>query len=145
MKKFMNKINMTWSDNMERINHHLGNVVVYPEENNLCLGFCDFESACNRRDMSREELKIQQMNEFKRMRDEQILMEACARTLLISWGAYTSSCFNYGAITLEKTPMVEGFVKGYESKSKKISNKIESHRLEEIVSLLHQSAALLTT
>jgi hypothetical protein len=144
MKRLMTKINMTWSDNLERINHHLGNVVVYPSEEYLCLGFVDFESACNGRDMGKKRIRKQQSEEFIDMKKDQAIRGACARPLLIFEKENFWDCFTHNILYSEKKPLSEGFVKGYHSRAKKLTNKIEYHRLEEVVSLLHQSNVLLS-
>lgn len=143
MKKFMDKIKMTWSDNLERINHHLGNVVVYPSGENLYLGFVDFESACNRRDMSKTQLRIQQINEFISMQKHECLRGACARPFLMNSKKRVLDYYDNFSWKFEKENIVKGFARGYYSNNE-LTNKLEYHRLEEIVFLLNESIALAT-
>lgn len=65
-KRLMDKSGQTWSDNSERTNAHIGNVVLYqdgPEK--LGIGLVDFDASCDKRDKTKSELADQQKIEYK--------------------------------------------------------------------------------
>ncbi|MBR9683795.1 hypothetical protein GOV03_04625 [Candidatus Woesearchaeota archaeon] len=134
LKRLMDRNNQSWSDNPERTNAHLGNVVIYrQDEDYLGVGLVDFDASCDLRDSTKSELEQQQkaekkfflgsvfskpisMRKIKKISDRPIIN----KELRLSFGT--------------------GFQVGYKSKKRTINNLVESYRLTEMIDILNNPA-----
>ncbi|HLD78973.1 MAG TPA: hypothetical protein VJA18_00260 [Candidatus Nanoarchaeia archaeon] len=130
LKKLMDKSDQSWSDNPERTNAHIGNVVIYPaEENNLAIGLVDFDASCDFRDKSKEDLLQQQNEEYGSLLASSIDKVASARAIGLYYYPqlkFPALRFNFGI----------GFMAGYEAR-KFVKRSIEAGRLQELKDLIN--------
>ncbi|MEK6939200.1 MAG: hypothetical protein AABX31_00580 [Nanoarchaeota archaeon] len=130
LKRLMDRGNQTWSDNPKRTNAHIGNIVVYPtDEKNLMIGLVDFDASCDGRDMSKKQLREQQIEEYRNIPKSTLEEVASARAIGLYYYPelkFSVSRFNFGL----------GFMAGYESK-KIIKPTLEMSRLTELKELIN--------
>ena len=130
LKKLMDVNNQSWSDNPERTNAHMGNVVIYKaDENNFGLGLVDFDASCNLKDKSKIDLKIQQEIEYKSI-----------------MASIFSGGISYRCVGKDFEPNIAfkeireafalGFTKGYKFGLDSTKNTIPFRRIKEVFDLL---------
>ncbi len=131
LKKLMDRGGLSWSDNPERTNAHIGNIVLYRvDEQNLGVGLVDFDASCDRREKSRMALLQQQQQE--------------KTNIINSAAGHVISPRPFGNIFYQKRYCVglraafgNGFIQGYISETKReISNKIGIERLSSLLEKL---------
>ena len=131
LKKLMDRGGLSWSDNRERTNAHIGNIVLYrADEQNLGVGLVDFDASCDRRDKSKTALLQQQRQERNNIIDSAVGPIVSPR--------YFGNIFYKNLYCLElRTAFRFGFSCGYDIKPKReISNKIGTERLTSLVEKL---------
>ena len=130
LKKLMDKSNQSWSDNPERTNAHIGNVVIYPaDKDNLEIGLVDFDASCDFRDKSKKDLRQQQDKEYGSLLASSIDKVASARAIGLYYYPelkFPALRFNFGI----------GFMAGYEAK-KFVKRSIQTGRLQELKDLIN--------
>lgn len=130
LKNLMDKSNMAWSDNTERTNAHIGNVVIYrADEQHLGIGFVDFDAAASRKEMSLSAFKKLQREENSNLRQSFLIGGVSFReveTVVIKY-IPTDGC---------RVILQNGFIDGYAKKSKKVSNLIGKSLFDEVINLL---------
>ncbi len=129
LKRLMDRSNQSWSDNPKRTNAHIGNVVVYKaDENNLGIGFVDFDASCDFRDKSKQALREQQNEEHRNILTSSLDEVASARAIgLFYYPGLKSTVlrFNFGL----------GFMTGYEAK-KFQKHTVEAGRITELKEII---------
>jgi|GEM_PF-2021558 len=70
LKSLMDESGQSWSDNSQRSNAHIGNVVLYPDNDGsgVGVGLVDFDASCERKEMSPKKLSRLQRSEYKNLR-----------------------------------------------------------------------------
>ena len=130
LKKIMDINGQTWSDNPQRTNAHIGNIVLYHNsQNKLSLGLTDFDASCDRRDMRKKALMKQQEVEYQTMMNSAMQGAISLRNI---------SMLNHMIIHLEtRTQFVEGFKDSYESfaggLSATLDNSVAEFFLKELM------------
>lgn len=129
LKRLMDKNNQSWSDNAERSNAHIGNVVLYRDNEQIGFGLVDFDASSDLRDKTKKELKRQQQVEYNHIIDSAFQGRISFRQI--------GRNFNPSFVIEDfRKAFARGFKHGYAIKKGGISNKIEVGRLEELVSML---------
>jgi len=128
LKHLLDKSWQTWSDNPERTNAHIGNVVVYEnEERNVALGLVDFDASDDQRDKPKSALRAQQKKEYETIRESALCWPACSyRTI----GPVHKRMYPW---TRVRENFAQGFAKGYKAPLKKVTNVIPRELLEELI------------
>ncbi|MDP3639947.1 MAG: hypothetical protein Q8R53_01965 [Nanoarchaeota archaeon] len=128
LKHLMDKSWQTWSDNPERTNTHIGNVVVYENEGgNVALSLVDFDASDDLRDKPKSALRAQQKKEYETIRESALCWPACSyRTI----GPLHEGMYPWTRI---RGKFAEGFAKGYTAPLKKVKNVIPGELLEELI------------
>lgn len=124
LKRLIDRSGQTWSDNPERTNAHAGNVVVYKSDDKLGVGLVDFDSSCDKNDMTRKELHRQQKEEYS------FLASKLSLDGVIS--ARAIGLYYYRRLQLPglRSNFTRGFMEGYRRKF--VKNTLEMGRIEEL-------------
>jgi len=87
LKQLMDKSGQTWSDNPERSNAHIGNVVLYQDVfEKVGIGLVDFDASCDKRDKTKSELADQQKAEYESIIASAKGVDISPRTIGNNWG-----------------------------------------------------------
>jgi len=129
LKKLMDRNNMSWSDNPQRSNAHIGNIVVYRHDTQyIGVGLVDFDSSSDSSEKSSDGLREQQQVEFESV-------QRSALQGLISPRPIGRNYDPYFVRQEHRIFFIEGFIRGYTAEGK-VNNLIESHRLENLLDSL---------
>lgn len=130
LKRLMDKSKQTWSNNPEHTNAHIGNVVLYPvDEDKVGIGLVDFDASCDRRDKSKRALRQQQDKEYHSLLFSALEKVASARAIGLFY--YPELKFPFTRFNF-----VSGFMAGYEAK-KFVKHTIEAGRIDELKELIN--------
>lgn len=124
LKQLMYKSGQTWSCDSERSNAHIGNIVVYNDfRGRLRVGLVDFDASCDRSELTRTELE-----DISNMEYNNIITSALSDFISLR---EIGGAFNHQKIVISEgiTPyrkaFIDGFEKGYQSKSGIYSDIVE--------------------
>ncbi len=130
LKRLMDKSKQTWSDDPERTNAHIGNVVLYPvDEDKVGIGLVDFDASCDCRDKSKRALRQQHDKEYHSLLFSALEKVASARAI----GLFYYPKLKFSFMRFE---FGSGFMAGYEAK-KFVKHTIEAGRIDELKKLIN--------
>ncbi|MBI4016271.1 MAG: hypothetical protein HY363_01090 [Candidatus Aenigmarchaeota archaeon] len=112
LKQLMDKNNQTWSSGVLRSNAHIGNIVVYRDNDALKVGLVDFDASCDTNDFTLSEIKDLQKKE-----NELLCQSALKKPISLRYIGYLT---RIKTIILSETreQFVIGFILGYNSSLK---------------------------
>ena len=127
LKRLMDKSGQTWSCK-DVYGAHSGNIVLYEDGDHLRINFVDFDSSCDKSEMSRSQLRDLQRDEYN--------------NLLENFNSIDMNLFGARPI-MEAIPqfydqrlgqkMILKFNEGYHSRRNGYDNKIAKEQLQEII------------
>ncbi len=142
LKKLMDRNNQTWSSDSERSNAHVGNVVLYNGDENVKLGFVDFDASCDTEDFSLSGIRDLQRKEFETIMNSVFCPPISPRQIggFLRPGAGKRFCM----LAQFREYFKSGFSCGYEASGffSRIENTIPFERFLEIFQALRSPESL---